>query len=1045
MALRVFLPLVLTLALGVFTVTGFNVDTRLPTVRTGPEGSMFGFDVSLHIDRDRYWLLVGAPQAETPNRQPHVENGGAIYGCLLHEARCRQIKVDERGSNIQWDGRDYVPVEQKSNQWFGSTVYSSGRDGVIVACAPRYVHFSNALDKREPVGSCWVLRNAMSDIKEYAPCRARLSGHDRQGFCQAGFSAAVSDDGGQLVLGAVGSFFWQGQVFVQDLNHAEKHNETMERPPREDNSYLGYSVAPGHFSNNPTQDFAVGMPKGNELMGKVVLYTNNLRNITEVYGEQIGEYFGYSIAASDFNGDGLDDVAVGAPFHSDYTTETYESGAVYVHYQNPQETFLPDKRTLLRGKKTSRARFGLAVSAIGDINNDGFNDLAVGAPYDGEDGNGAVYIFHGSPEGVQAAMSQIIYAVDIDDQLATFGYSLSSGLDMDNNGYPDILVGAYEANRVVLLRARPIVQMTAEVTLVPEIINLDEKSCTLEDGSPVVCFNVSTCLSYTGKNVPDDIELRLEWRLDWAKNHSQRAFYLDHGDTVTELSALAKLDRRTHICVMSTVYVRDSIRDKLNPIGIQLNYTLHEALPLPRRLTPILDVPNIVTAKGQILKYCGSDNLCIPDLAIFANSKTKVHVIGWTQEMNLAIQVKNLGEDAFESLVKVQLPEGVSYINVLKVKSPLPVTCSSSSDQAHITTVVCDIGNPLPAGALVHVILKLSAAKVNGSSELLTFLLHANSSNPENDTDLSDNYSAVDVPVRAKVNIRVTGVSKPEQILYNSSHQLDTVTSEADVGPEVIHLYEVRNLGPSSVKSLSVVIHWPSTLEDGQNLLYLPTMPQVVRGQGSCTTDVVNPYNLTVVNKDVDEGMYLAFQSLKKKRHRREVEEDGIKEVSCSEDDPGCTLIRCHSGFMAKDDSVLIQVRSRIWINTVLMMQPEYSVLVVSSQVVAEVTDVPYSVKSRHYSVDSFQVDTTVAALGVPPQRGKLKIWILVLAIVGGFVLLLLLVLLLWACGFFKRTRHEDRERLHTDAGNDNHGNGNGNQGNANTAPHYDSVPSDEF
>jgi len=48
-------------------------------------------------------LLVGAPQAETPNRQPHVENGGAIYGCLLHEARCRQIKVDERGRTIVID------------------------------------------------------------------------------------------------------------------------------------------------------------------------------------------------------------------------------------------------------------------------------------------------------------------------------------------------------------------------------------------------------------------------------------------------------------------------------------------------------------------------------------------------------------------------------------------------------------------------------------------------------------------------------------------------------------------------------------------------------------------------------------------------------------------------------------------------------------------------------------------------------------------------------------------------------------------------------
>ena len=45
-------------------------------------------------------LLVGAPQAETPDRQPHVENGGALYGCLLHERRCRQIQVDRRGTTI---------------------------------------------------------------------------------------------------------------------------------------------------------------------------------------------------------------------------------------------------------------------------------------------------------------------------------------------------------------------------------------------------------------------------------------------------------------------------------------------------------------------------------------------------------------------------------------------------------------------------------------------------------------------------------------------------------------------------------------------------------------------------------------------------------------------------------------------------------------------------------------------------------------------------------------------------------------------------------
>ena len=42
------------------------------------------------------------------------------------------------GSNIQWNGEGYMPVEQKSNQWFGSTVYSTGQDGVIVVGSLSY-------------------------------------------------------------------------------------------------------------------------------------------------------------------------------------------------------------------------------------------------------------------------------------------------------------------------------------------------------------------------------------------------------------------------------------------------------------------------------------------------------------------------------------------------------------------------------------------------------------------------------------------------------------------------------------------------------------------------------------------------------------------------------------------------------------------------------------------------------------------------------------------------------------------------------------------
>lgn len=82
-------------------------------------------------------------------------------------------------------------------------------------------------------------------------------------------------------------------------------------------------------------------------------------------------------------------------------------------------------------------------------------DLAIGAPYDEK---GAVYIYLGSPKGLVTEPSQVIRIDDLAKEvrnrrdLRTFGYSLSGGLDLDDNGYPDLLVGAYDSDSVVLLR-----------------------------------------------------------------------------------------------------------------------------------------------------------------------------------------------------------------------------------------------------------------------------------------------------------------------------------------------------------------------------------------------------------------------------------------------------------------------------------------------------------------------------------------------------------------------------------------------------------------
>lgn len=107
-----------------------------------------------------------------------------------------------------------------------------------------------------------------------------------------------------------------------------------------------------------------------------------------------------------------------------------------------------------RDGENSRARFGLSLTSLGDINLDGFGDFAVGAPYDGPHGRGAVYIFHGSKDGPLPKASQVIFAEDVagSGYLNTFGFSLSGGIDLDGNMYPDLVVGAYDANKALVFK-----------------------------------------------------------------------------------------------------------------------------------------------------------------------------------------------------------------------------------------------------------------------------------------------------------------------------------------------------------------------------------------------------------------------------------------------------------------------------------------------------------------------------------------------------------------------------------------------------------------
>ena len=80
-------------------------------------------------------------------------------------------------------------------------------------------------------------------------------------------------------------------------------------------------------------------------------------------------------------------------------------------------------------------------------------------------------------------------------------------MDLDNNKYPDILVGAYESNNAVYLKSAPVVHLDSEVQfLVPsKQVDLNTKNCQIRDGTPVPCVDIEVTLEYDGVGVPNQI------------------------------------------------------------------------------------------------------------------------------------------------------------------------------------------------------------------------------------------------------------------------------------------------------------------------------------------------------------------------------------------------------------------------------------------------------------------------------------------------------------------------------------------------------------
>ena len=171
--------------------------------------------------------------------------------------------------------------------------------------------------------------------------------------------------------------------------------------------------------------------------GRLYIYTDIIDTTADIVikGEAIESAYGQVICTGDFNNDGFDDVAVGAPNYRD----PKEDGKVYVYYGgNTMDTAVDWSVT----RKGSWEMFGCSVSS-GDINGDGIDDLIVGAYLSAVNiwGDGRVYIYYGDTLGLHTWPDVVLNGgVSISDE--GFGIQVLSGMDLNGDGFDDITIGA---------------------------------------------------------------------------------------------------------------------------------------------------------------------------------------------------------------------------------------------------------------------------------------------------------------------------------------------------------------------------------------------------------------------------------------------------------------------------------------------------------------------------------------------------------------------------------------------------------------------------
>uniref|UniRef100_A0A671T2R3 Integrin alpha-6-like n=1 Tax=Sinocyclocheilus anshuiensis TaxID=1608454 RepID=A0A671T2R3_9TELE len=932
--------------LGWTLISAFNLDTDYVIRKTGDANSLFGFSLAMHRQlkpADKRMLLVGSPRARALPGQKSIITGG-IYNCDINSP-------SQSCQRVMFDNEENLAAENKQNQWMGVTVQSQGPGGKILVCAHRYQRrmFVNSVQElRDLTGRCYVLSEDLTindasdeDGGAWMFCNGRNRGHERFGSCQQGLSATFTKDHHYLVFGAPGAYNWKGVVRMEQKNSSLWEENIFDDGPYEvgdesrldpdlvpvpANSYLGFSLDSGKMLTKRGQlTIVAGAPRANHSGAVVLLKKDEVKSymLTAEYileGAGLASSFGYDLAVLDINGDGWHDIVVGAPQY--FIKDGDIGGAIYV-YLNKEGAW--DKITPKKIEGAAYSMFGLAVENMGDVNLDGYHDVAVGAPYD-SNGAGNVYIFHGSPQGLKKA--QVLGGKDHNVKL--FGYSLAGNMDLDRNNYPDLAIGSLSDSVFV---ARSVISIEKTVTTTPKELDLTKKNC-----GENICLDVKACFKFSVKPKTYNPTLSKYMFLIYLHrkklNLPSRVIFTPRSANDYESTGVVELKSQgTESCVTRGLKLQETLRDKLRGIPIEVSVEIlnpstrrkrQNALP---NLLPILDSNQDATTvtKVQFIKEgCGADHVCQSDLHLQYKFHTRepnrdafnplpeengVPILSLSDQKDIVLEIKvvNQGEDAYEAQLTSSFPKSLSY-SAVRTKS---VICLANQNGSQAD---CELGNPFKRDAETTFYIILNTGGISLDTTEIEIDLKLKTT--------SDQKQLQAIKAKAIVKIQLllslSGIAKPSQLYFTGEVKGESAMKLAsDVGSPIDYEFRVTNLGKplKSFGTASMIIQWPKHNSQGKWLLYLMKMTSTGLDSFTCS-------NQDEVNK-------LGLKEPSVSRAKREIGETPPKEgtVSLFTDKRKYTVLSCEDGaecitfkcpLMGMDSNAVISLRAYLWNSTFL-------------------------------------------------------------------------------------------------------------------------------